>query len=187
VKDKDIRSAGKQSNLIDLDSLNESQLDRYVETRVSIWLDKAREHRSRVQALTKRREKAMSAGRWTADSAETSKVVQEEINLLRETEETERKALEFREFYEKRTGRRIRLPPGHGLIDLSRHILSEATYKRYVYPHIADMHSEYFPALQAGDLRRARMIEAAFYIRVFWPVIKALFLSFKTLFEFANK
>jgi hypothetical protein len=173
-----------------LKSLTESEIseyERYVGMRVGKAVYKAREHKLKVQAIIrireKAREKAMAEGRWTADSEQ----IQVENDLLRESEETEREALEICDLYEKTTGRKIELPPGHQLIEISRRILSEPNYKRYVYPHIADMHSEYFPALQAGDLRKARNIEIAFYFRVLWPIIKAICSSFKTLIEFASK
>jgi hypothetical protein len=183
----EIRTVIPDPDIDYLNSLDDSELDQYVGMCVGNWLDYAREHRLRVLAITKMREEAMSAGRWTADSEQTSKQVQEEIDLLRETEKTKQKALEFRDFYEKKTGRKIELPPGHRLIEILRRFLSAPTYKRYVYPHIADMHSEYYPALQAGDLKKARIIEIAFYFRVFWPIIKAACSSFKTLIVFASK
>jgi hypothetical protein len=133
-----------------LNSLDDSELDRYVGMRVGTWLKKTQEHRLKIQAIIRRREEAMSTGRWTADSEETSRFVKDEIEMLRETEQTEREALEFRDFYEKKTGRKIQLPPGHRLIEISCRFLSAPAYKRYVYPHIADMHSEYFPALTEG-------------------------------------
>ncbi len=159
----------------------------YVGMRVGKVVNRARQNRFRAQALIRRREKAMSAGRWAVDSEQTAKLVKVEIDLLREAEETERETLEIRDLYEKKTGRKIEIPPGHRLIEISRRFLSAPTYNRYVYPHIADMHSEYFPALQVGDLRKAKIIEIAFYFRVLWPIIKAVCSSFKTLIEFAGK
>jgi hypothetical protein len=167
--------------------LDDAQLDQYVAKRVGFWLSKTQEHRLRVQAIIRMREKAMSRGRWTANSAQTSKLIQDEIDMLRETEKTEQEALDFCDSYEKTTGRKIQLPPGHRLIEIARRFLSEGMYKRYIYPHIADMHSEYYPALKAGDLRKAKVIEIAFYFRVLWPIIKAVCSSFKTLIEFASK
>lgn len=53
-------------------------------------------------------------------------------------------------------------PPRLVYRPILRRLLRPATYKRYVVPHIEDMHAEYFQCLAAGDERGAR-----------WAVVRA--------------
>lgn len=82
---------------------------------------------------------------------------------------------------------KIILPPGHRLNSLASMLLDKKNYKRYIYPHVADMHVEYFQALKDGDERKARFVVIMFYLRVLAPVVRAIFTSIKTWFEFTSK
>jgi hypothetical protein len=62
---------------------------------------------------------------------------------------------------------RIQLAPGVRLARLCRFLLTLAAYKRYVEPVIADMHEEYYAALDAHEYLHAKWIA----VRVWFLVI----------------
>lgn len=82
---------------------------------------------------------------------------------------------------------KIVLPPGHRLISLTSMLLDKKRYRRFIYPHVADMHLEYFEALKNGNESKARIVVILFYLRVLTPVVRAIFTSIKTWFEFTSK
>lgn len=66
--------------------------------------------------------------------------------------------------------RRIVLPPRLFYDGLLRRLMSPAAYKRYIVPHVADMHEEYFACLAKGDERGARwaVIRGHLYVIPSW-------------------
>jgi hypothetical protein len=77
--------------------------------------------------------------------------------------------------------------PGKKFTNLATVVLGEKRFERYVAPALADMHLEYFDAIKAGELKKAKIIVWRFYACTLWPVLKIFFATIKTLFEFANR
>lgn len=67
-------------------------------------------------------------------------------------------------------GRKIVLPPRLLFDGLLRRLMTPVSYKRYVIPHVADMHEEYFSCLAKKDNAGARwaLIRAHLYVIPSW-------------------
>lgn len=65
---------------------------------------------------------------------------------------------------------RIQLPPRLIYDGLLQRLLSPGAYKRYIVPHVADMHDEYFACLAKGDEAGARwaVIRGHLYVIPSW-------------------
>lgn len=65
---------------------------------------------------------------------------------------------------------RIQLPPRLLYDGLLQRLLSPGAYKRYIVPHVADMHDEYFVCLAKGDEAGARwaVIRGHLYVIPSW-------------------
>ncbi|HWK51172.1 MAG TPA: hypothetical protein VNR40_14865 [Steroidobacter sp.] len=74
------------------------------------------------------------------------------------------------EKHERVETRRILLPPRLFYDGLLRRFLRPAAYKRYIVPHIADMHEEYFSCLSKNDEAGARwaIIRGHLYVIPSW-------------------
>lgn len=89
-------------------------------------------------------------------------------------------------FGSKSEKRRIVMPPAKRLADVGRFLLTKDAYKRYVEPHVADIHHEYFEALKAGQGGRARMIVVLGYLRVLRPLLAGLVATARALWKISG-
>jgi hypothetical protein len=97
--------------------------------------------------------------------ASRSTIMSVERRLRQLKQEQQRRAMpHLMSFARSANSPRFKLvrPPQLVYAPLLQRFLPPAAYKRYVEPHIADMHAEYFACIAAGDQRGAR-----------WAVIRA--------------
>lgn len=66
----------------------------------------------------------------------------------------------------RRSGSTIVLPPGDTLARVTKSLLTQSAYKRYVEPVIADMQQEYLEAVAAGHERHAQLIALRVYLLI---------------------
>lgn len=73
--------------------------------------------------------------------------------------------------------RKIELPPAHMLVVISKWLLNDEAYTRYVEPHVLDMRLEYFKAIAAGRRFQARWILMRGYWHVLAPLRRGLWIT----------
>lgn len=112
--------------------------------------------------------------------AEFKAVIAERMSLLARLRVAQARRRELLELREK-------LRPGRKFSGLAMLVLGEKRFQRYIVPELADMHKEYYEAIDAGECKKARAIVWRFYGFILWPIVKVLFLTIKTIFDFANK
>jgi hypothetical protein len=73
--------------------------------------------------------------------------------------------------------RKIELPPAHLLVVISKWLLNDEAYRRYVEPHVLDMRLEYYKAIAAGRRIQARWIVLRGYWDVLTPLRRGLWIT----------
>lgn len=77
-------------------------------------------------------------------------------------------------------------PPGGVLLRVGRFLLKQTDFQRYVEPHVADIHHEYFAALAAHERWRAKWIVFRGYMKVLSPLIAGVVSTLKALWRISG-
>jgi len=78
---------------------------------------------------------------------------------------------------------RIDRPPAGILLRVGRFLLTHDAYTRYIESYVADIHHEYYAALQAGEYWRAQWVVWRGYWRVLAPLRGGLMATLRALLQ----